>query len=156
MPNPYYNHGSAPGQQAPLSSAIIRAEFDSITAGFALLPTLAGNAIKTVRIGAGANALVAVNPNWPVAATFDPTSVGGVYEMNAAGVTISPNVFAAGDIVRLLNNSAGSLVITQDTGMVLHFAGSGATGNRNLAQWGFAFIWYVGPSTAVIFGFGVS
>ena len=41
--NSYYNHSAYPAPNAPGSSAALRAELDSVTAGFNKLPTLAGN-----------------------------------------------------------------------------------------------------------------
>ena len=46
MSNDYYNHGSTPVQRSTLSSALIRAEFDLVSAGFAKLPALTGNGGK--------------------------------------------------------------------------------------------------------------
>lgn len=40
MTNPYYNHGTTPGTGSGGSSALMRAEFDAVTAGFALLAPL--------------------------------------------------------------------------------------------------------------------
>ena len=57
MSNPYYTHGSYPTTGAPGSSANMRAELNSISAGFDLLPTLSGNNNKVVTVNAGATAL---------------------------------------------------------------------------------------------------
>lgn len=48
MTNPYYTHTTFPATSSAGTSALARAEFDAITAGFALLPTLAGNANKFI------------------------------------------------------------------------------------------------------------
>ncbi len=57
--NPYYDHGTFPATGTLGTSAGMRAELDSIEAGFAKLPTLSGNADKTVRVNAAGTALVA-------------------------------------------------------------------------------------------------
>jgi len=60
MANNLYDHNSYPANQAPLSSAAMRSELDSIEAGFDKLPVLTGNNGKIVRVTAGGDALEAV------------------------------------------------------------------------------------------------
>lgn len=55
--NSYYNHGGYPAAGAPGSSAAMRAELDSVTAGFDRLPALGGNAGAIVVVNASANGL---------------------------------------------------------------------------------------------------
>jgi hypothetical protein len=50
MSNPYYDHGSFPQTGAAGSSASMRAELESIEAGFNKLPILAGNGGKILKI----------------------------------------------------------------------------------------------------------
>lgn len=57
MPNEFYNHGSIPAENSPGSSAEIRAEFDSVQAGFAKMPAMAINGGKIVKVNAGGTAL---------------------------------------------------------------------------------------------------
>lgn len=57
MTNAYYNHTTFPATSSSGSSALARAEFDAITAGFALLPTLAGNGGKIVVVDPTGNFL---------------------------------------------------------------------------------------------------
>lgn len=59
MPNSYYNHSTYPTPNAPGSSAALRAELDLVTAGFSLLPTLAGNGYKVAMVNAAGTALIA-------------------------------------------------------------------------------------------------
>ena len=59
MSNSYYNHASYPTPNSPGSSAQLRAELESITAGFALLPTLAANGYKVAMINSAGTAMVA-------------------------------------------------------------------------------------------------
>lgn len=57
--NDYYNGGTFPATGASGSSASMRAEFSSITAGFNKLPSLSGNASKFVAINSSATGLEA-------------------------------------------------------------------------------------------------
>lgn len=68
--NPYYDHGSFPSGGSLGSSAAMRAELDLIEAGFAKLPTIAGNANKVVIVNSGATALTATDAPVPSGAAF--------------------------------------------------------------------------------------
>jgi hypothetical protein len=68
--NPYYDHGTFPATGTLGTSAGMRAELDSIEAGFSKLPTLSGNADKTVRVNAAGTALVASDSPVMSGATF--------------------------------------------------------------------------------------
>jgi hypothetical protein len=57
MPNDYYNHGVYPSPNSPGSSSQLRAELDSIAAGFNKLPTLTANGNKFVRVNAAGTLL---------------------------------------------------------------------------------------------------
>jgi len=153
--NPYYTHSGVPTIGAPGTSATMRAEFDAVQTGFAKLPTLAGNGGKVVRVAGSNDSLVAVYNNWPIAGAFDATQVGSVYMMSA-DVTIPAATYAAGDILRLYNNTAGNLNVLAGGGLTLFQGGTAGVGNRVLAQRGFANVWFSSQSTAVIFGTGVS
>ena len=59
MSNSYYNHATYPTPNSPGSSAQLRAELESITAGFALLPTLAANGYKVAMINSAGTAMTA-------------------------------------------------------------------------------------------------
>lgn len=60
MSNDYYNGGTFPTTGSAATSASMRAELSSVTAGFDKLPTLTGNGGKTVKVNAGGTALEAV------------------------------------------------------------------------------------------------
>lgn len=60
MPNSYYNHGTYPTPNSPGSSGQLRSELDSITAGFAKLPTLSGNGNNIVRVNAAGTLLESI------------------------------------------------------------------------------------------------
>jgi hypothetical protein len=59
--NEYYSHGAYPSTGSAGSSASMRSELDAVTAGFALLPTIAANGGKVVAINPGATALTVLS-----------------------------------------------------------------------------------------------
>jgi hypothetical protein len=72
------------------------------------------------------------------------------------GVTVPASTLAAGDVVYIFNNSAAGITLTQGSGLTMYQAGTANTGNRTLAQRGFAIIWFNSATTCVISGDGVS
>jgi hypothetical protein len=70
-------------------------------------------------------------------------------------ITIPNNVFSAGDAFTIVNNNAASITITASVA-TLHFAGTATTGNRTLAQWGQATVYFISPTVAVISGAGLT
>lgn len=56
----------------------------------------------------------------------------------ATAPTINDGIHEAGSIIVLVNNTASSMTITQDTGMTLRLHGTATTGNRTLAARGIA------------------
>lgn len=77
--NPYYDHSTFPAPNAPGSSAQLRAELEKIEDGFDLLPTLAGNGGKLVRVNAGATALESTST------IANPTITGGTINNTVIG-----------------------------------------------------------------------
>ena len=79
MPNSYYNQSGAPSQGSSGSSAVIRAEFLAIVAGFDKLPTLGGNAGQVVVVNGGATGLTTSS-----ALTFSGSdvSIGGALSLS--------------------------------------------------------------------------
>jgi hypothetical protein len=53
-------------------------------------------------------------------------------------ITFNASVFAAGDMVSVINTSAGSITLVQGTNVTLRLAGSATTGNRTVATNGLA------------------
>lgn len=98
MSNPYYDSTGYPQTGASGSSASMRAEFDSIEAGFNKLPTLAGNGSKLVKINSAANALETSNviSENGINATIsgDLTIAGGNVGVDADSLHTIPNVAA--------------------------------------------------------------
>jgi hypothetical protein len=111
MTNAYYNHTTYPATGSQGSSALARAEFDAVTAGFDLLPTLTGNAGKFVTVNAGATALtvsptitdvgpgtVTITGNLSVSGTITGTvAAATVASSFNAGLVGTPGFFVVGD-----------------------------------------------------------
>lgn len=76
----------------------------------------------------------------------------------SGGVTVPANVFAAGNSVMIVNNSASNQFITQGSGLTLRWAGqaSATTGGRTIGLYGIATILFISPTVAFISGAGVS
>lgn len=73
-----------------------------------------------------------------------------------AGLTVPASVFAAGDVVSVVNDGATALTITQDAGLTMYLSSTAATGNRTLAARGIATIWFKSPTVAYISGAGLT
>ena len=70
-------------------------------------------------------------------------------------VTIPNSVFAAGDAVTIVNNTAGNITITASIG-TLYSASDGSTGNRTLSKRGMVSILFVSGTVAHISGAGLT
>tara|TARA_R100001443_G_scaffold6240_1_gene15006 strand:- start:1354 stop:2193 length:840 start_codon:yes stop_codon:yes gene_type:complete len=70
-------------------------------------------------------------------------------------VTIPNSVFAAGDAVTIVNNTAGNITLTASIG-TLYNSSDGSTGNRTLAQRGMVSILFVSGTVAHISGAGLT
>ena len=87
--------------------------------------------------------------------TANATDVG-CHISTTAGVTIDAGVFSVGDIVHIYNNSAASITITQGTSVTLRLTGTATTGNRTLAQRGFASVYCIASNEFIVIGSGVT
>jgi len=72
-----------------------------------------------------------------------------------AGITIPNSTFAAGDAISIYNDSGSAITITAGV-TTLRLGGTTTTGNRTLAAYGLATIWFNSATEAVISGAGVS
>jgi hypothetical protein len=86
------------------------------------------------------------------------SSDDGKFISTTAGVTVPSSIFNAGQSVSIYNNSSSSITITQGSGVTMYIVGTATTGNRTLAQRGFATVFCVNASssTFIITGGGVS
>ncbi len=69
---------------------------------------------------------------------------------------IPQNIFAAGDIISVYNNSGSDIQISQGTGVTLRLAGGATTGNRTLAQRGLMTVTCVASNEFVCSGGGLT
>ncbi len=82
--------------------------------------------------------------------------LGKHISITTGGVTVPANVFSAGDVVTIYNNSASTQTITQGTSLTLRLAGTATTGNRSLALRGIATVLFISATEAVINGGGLT
>ena len=89
MSNSYYNHGSYPVTGAPGASAALRAELDLVTAGFALLPTLSGNANKALVIDSGGTAVTVTTGTLALAGNLATTGAYNTTLIQGASTSLT-------------------------------------------------------------------
>lgn len=82
--------------------------------------------------------------------------VGKYINITTGGVTVPSGVFASGDIISIYNNSTSAQTITQGASVTMYLVGTSGTGNRTLAQRGFATVMCVGTNEFVISGGGLT
>jgi hypothetical protein len=82
--------------------------------------------------------------------------LGKHISISTGGVTVPANIFSAGDVVTIYNNSASTQTITQGTSLTLRLAGTATTGNRSLALRGVSTILFISATEAVINGGGLT
>jgi hypothetical protein len=87
--NEFYTHGNFPAPSSPATSASMRAEFDLISAGFAKLPPLAGNANKVVIINGGATGLTTTTGQLSLAGNFTITGAFNTIFAQQASTTLT-------------------------------------------------------------------
>lgn len=88
--------------------------------------------------------------------TLVAADAGDHISITTGGVTVPAGVFSIGDVVTIYNNSANSQTITQGASVTLRLAGSSATGNRTLVQYGLCSIMCVASNVFVISGAGLT
>lgn len=126
MANSFYNHGNAPSPGSIGSSATIRAEFDAVTAGFALFPTLAGFANKPLVVNSLGTAVTTTTGSLALAGALTTT---GVFDLTLAlGATVTMTLpLVSGTFATL----AGTETLTNKTITAPVFSGT-ATGTYTL------------------------
>ena len=73
-----------------------------------------------------------------------------------SGVTVNTSVFAAGDIVTIINNSGSNITITQGSSFGLFNSADGTKGNKTLAGRGMATLFFIAHNYAYASGAGLS
>jgi len=89
----------------------------------------------------------------PYALTIGDT--GEVISTNTT-IFVPNNVFFSGNAVSIVNNSASSITVTQNSSVTMHLSGTATTGNRTLAQRGIATILCIAANTFIISGSGLT
>ena len=110
MSNPYYNNSASPSTGSAGASSVIRAEFASIAAGFALLPTLSGFGNKAVVVNSGGTALTTTTGSLVLAGNL--TTTGAFNLTFALGATV---VLTAPAVDGTLATLAGTETFTNKT-----------------------------------------
>jgi hypothetical protein len=126
---------------------------DTMTVAVANSPTFSGNV-------SDANGLLRSIPinTQGGAYTLTANDNGNLVSISSGNVTVPASVFTSpfGQAVTVYNNSGTTRYITQGAGTTLRLAGTAATGNRTLTQYGLATIVCVSANTFVVSGVGLS
>ena len=81
----------------------------------------------------------------------------GQYINNNTTTTAPANIFTAGDVISIYNDSTSNITIAQGSGLTMYLSdGTSATGNRTLAQRCVCTILYLSATHAVISGGGLT
>lgn len=89
MTNSYYTPSGSPSTGAAGASAVMRAEFSSIQAGFALLPTLTSNGNRAVIVNTSGTALVVTTGALALAGDFATTGSFNTTLAQTASTTLT-------------------------------------------------------------------
>jgi hypothetical protein len=80
----------------------------------------------------------------------------GKHILATGTITIPTDVFAAGQVVCIVNNTTGNITIAQGASTTVYLAGVGTTGNRTLALRGVATVICTASNTFTVIGGGLS
>jgi hypothetical protein len=84
------------------------------------------------------------------------TDAGKHISITTGGVTVPASIFSIGDTVIVYNNSSSNQTVTQGTSVTMYLAGTATTGDRTLAQRGYARLLCVASNQFVITGEGLT
>lgn len=124
MSNPYYTASGTPATGSFGASAPMRGEFDSIEAGFALLPqTLTAN--KAVVVNAGGTALTVTAGSLALAGNFTTTGAFAVTLASVAPVTLT--LPASNGTIATVDGALGNVTVTTINKVSITQPATGAT-----------------------------
>lgn len=106
MPDWFVASGS-PGTKAGVDSAPVRSELSAISASFAKMPGLAGNALRLVRVNAGGTGLESV-------ALIDAIAIGSVTPSSGAFTTLSSSGGITGNLTGAVTGNASTATALQN------------------------------------------
>jgi len=118
MSNNFYNHGSFPTTGSAATSASMRAELDSIAAGFDKMPTLTGNANEIVVVNPSATGLDSIP-------TLPATSGGTGFASYAVGDLLFASTTTA--LSKLADVATGNALISGGVGVAPTYGKIGLT-----------------------------
>jgi hypothetical protein len=81
---------------------------------------------------------------------------GKYINTTSGGVIVPSATFTNGDTISIYNNSGSNQTIFQGSSVTMYLAGTATTGDRTLAQRGFATVICVGSNTFAITGAGLT
>jgi hypothetical protein len=118
MSNDFYNHGSFPTTGSAATSASMRAELDSIAAGFDKMPVLTGNANEIIVVNSSGTALTAI--------ASLPATTGGT---GITSYTVGDLVYASASTVlsKLADVATGNALISGGVGVAPSWGKIGLT-----------------------------
>jgi hypothetical protein len=138
-----------------------------VNGGVASTNTTSGTIIVTGGVGLSGNLFSGGTTNDTKGETrLIPVNAQGTYTLvladhgkmiSATGtITVPSGIFSAGQNISVYNNTGGNITVAQGGSVTLRQVGTANTGNRTLAQRGFACIICVASNEFVISGGGLS
>lgn len=110
MSNDFFNASGSPSLASGGSSAVVRAEFDAVMAGFAKLPVFTANANKPIVVNSGATAMEPLSFTFALAGNFALTGSYAI-TLTATGSVNTTLPAASGTLFTL----TGSVTLTNKT-----------------------------------------
>jgi len=120
MSNDFFNASGSPSLASGGSSAVIRAEFDAVMAGFAKLPVFTANANKPIVVNSGATAMEPLSTTFALAGNFALTgtytiTLAATGSVNTTLPGVSGTLFTLDGPVTLTNKTFASPTISGTT-----------------------------------------
>jgi len=146
------------GEAVTTANGNITASFNKANSAFAnATGTFNGSltTVGTISDNIGGVRIVPINSQTS-AYVLVKSDVGKFISITTGGVTVPNAVFSVGENISIYNNSGSSQTITSASDITMYRVGTSTTGNRTLAQRGFATLLCVAANTFVISGGGLT